>query len=83
MEPRTYRHWIEGKDLIPFSVVVKETDLYIRASIDLQRKARRLVLKYRRMLESYIEQHPAFLTSLEPISTPNDAPNIVKQMVEA
>jgi hypothetical protein len=83
MEPRTYRHWIGGKDLIPFNVVVKETDLYIRASIDLQRKARRLVLKYRRMLESYIERYPVFLTSLEPVSIPEDAPNIVKRMAEA
>ena len=83
MEPRTYRHWIEGRDLIPFNATVKETDLYIRASTNLQRKARRLVLKYRRQLEKYIEQNPAFLTSLEPLPTPRSAPDIVKQMVEA
>ncbi len=83
MEPRTYRHWAEGKDLIPFNVVVKETDLYIRASSNLRRKARRLVLKYRSQLERYIEQHPTFLTSLEPIPVPEDAPHIVKLMAEA
>jgi len=38
-EPRTYRHWVKGKDLISFNVVVKETDLYIRASSNLKRKA--------------------------------------------
>ena len=83
MEPRTYRHWIEGKDLIPFNVTVEETDLYIRASSNLTRKAHKLVLKYRQQLENYIEQHPAFLTSLEPLPTPREAPHIVKQMTEA
>ena len=83
MEPRTYRHWIEGKDLIPFNVTVKETDLYIRASSNLTRKAHKLVLKYRQQLENYIEQHPTFLTSLEPLPTPREAPHIVKQMTEA
>ncbi|MFC2066002.1 UPF0280 family protein [Chloroflexota bacterium] len=83
MEPRTYRHWIEGKDLIAFNVILKETDLYIRASTNLKRKAHRLVLKYRNLLEKYIERNPTFQTSLEPLPIPKDAPNIVKQMAEA
>jgi ApbE superfamily uncharacterized protein (UPF0280 family) len=82
-QPRTYRHWIEGRGLIPFNVTVRETDLYIRATADLQRKARRLVLKYRHRLERYLEQNPAFLTSLEPISMPAHAPHIVREMIEA
>ncbi len=82
-EPRTYRHWVKDKDLISFNVVVKETDLYIRASTNLQRKAYKLVLKYRAMLEKYIERHPSFLTSLEPISVGDNAPHIVKLMSEA
>lgn len=83
MEPRTYRHWIEGKDLVAFTVTVRETDLYLRATANLQRKAHRLVLKYRRQLEKYIEQNPAFRTSLEPLPTPDDAPHIVRAMIEA
>ena len=82
-EPRTYRHRVEGKDLVSFNVTVKETDLYIRASSNLKRKAHRLVLKYRSLLERYIELHPTFLTSLEPLSVAEDAPHIVKQMAEA
>jgi ApbE superfamily uncharacterized protein (UPF0280 family) len=82
-QPRTYRHWIEGKDLVPFTVTVKETDLYIRATTNLQRKARRLVLKYRRQLEQYIEQNPDFLTSLKPLQVPEHAPRIVRDMIEA
>ncbi len=82
-QPRTYRHQIKDKDLISFNVVVKETDLYIRASTNLKRKAVKLVLKYRNILEKYIEHYPPFLTSLEPIFIGGDAPNIVKEMAEA
>ena len=82
-EPRTYRHWVKDKDLVSFNVVVKETDLYIRATTNLKRKALRLVLKYRDALERYIERHPSFLTSLEPIAVGDDAPHIVSEMAEA
>ena len=82
-EPRTYRHWVEGRDLTSFNVTVKETDLYIRATVNLKRKAHRLVLKYRHQLESYIERHPVFLTSLEPLPVAGDAPHIVRRMAEA
>ena len=82
-EPRTYRHWVRGKDLISFNIVVKETDLYIRATTNLRRKANKLVLKYRTILEKYIERHPAFLTSVEPLSVGDDAPHIAKSMSEA
>ena len=82
-QTRTYRHWIKDESLIAFNVVVKETDLYIRASSNLRRKAYKSVLKYRRMLEAYIERNPDFLTSLEPLSVGQDAPRIVKEMAEA
>ena len=82
-EPRTYRHRIEGRDLISFNVTVKETDLYICATINLKRKAHRLVLKYRHQLERYIERYPSFLTSLEPLPVAEDAPLIVRQMAAA
>jgi ApbE superfamily uncharacterized protein (UPF0280 family) len=82
-EPRTYRHWIKDKDLISFSVVIKETDLYIRASTNLKRKALKLVLKYRNALERYIERHPSFITSQEFFPVEEDAPRIVKTMSES
>lgn len=82
-EPRIYRHWIKDQGLVPFNIVVKETDLYIRASTNLTRKASKLVLKHRNALERYIERHPAFLTTLEPFSVEKDAPNIVKAMAES
>ena len=82
-EPRTYRHWIKGQDLISFNVTIKETDLYIRASTNLKRKAHKLVSKYRDILEQYIKRYPLFLTSLEPLSAGDDAPHIIKSMSEA
>ncbi len=82
-EPRTYRHWVKDKSLISFNVTVKETDLYIRASRNLKNKALKLVLKYRDMLERYIERHPLFLTALEPLPLSDDAPRIVKLMLES
>jgi len=82
-QPRTYRHWVKDKELVAFKVTVKETDLYIRARSDLKSQARKLVLKYRRMLEEYIESQPQFLTSLEPVAVENGAPQIVTGMAEA
>jgi len=82
-EPRTYRHWVKGSDLVSFNVTVKETDLYVRALKNLKSKTRKLVLKYREALERYIERNPPFLTSLEPLSVGDDAPLIVKSMAES
>ena len=81
--PRTYRYWVRDKDLVSFTVVIKESDLYIRAARNLQRKAYKILQKCRIPLEKYIEQHPAFLTSLEPFPVAEDAPHIVKAMAEA
>jgi len=82
-QPRTYRHWIDGKDLVSFQVTVKETDLYIRATTNLHKKVQKAVIKYRGQLERYIEQNPAFQESLEPLPSDANAPHIVKMMVEA
>jgi ApbE superfamily uncharacterized protein (UPF0280 family) len=82
-ELRTYRHWVRGKDLVSFNVSIIETDLYIRALTNLKRRATKLVLKYRHMLEGYIERYPLFLTSLQPVPTGEDAPQIVKAMSRA
>lgn len=82
-EPRTYRHRIKERDLVSFNVQERETDLYIRAKSNLKKKAHRLILKYRGMLERYIVNHPEFLTSLKPITIDTSAPHIVKEMVTA
>ncbi|MFC1954786.1 UPF0280 family protein [Chloroflexota bacterium] len=82
-EPRIYRNRIDGKDMVAFNVTVKETDLYIRAMKNLTNKTRKLVIKYREILEKYIERNEVFLTSLEPFFPGDSAPRIVKMMADS
>ena len=82
-QPRAYRHWIKESNLVPFSVTVKETDLLIHASKNLKRKALKLILKYRQLLENYIEKNPTFSSSLKPLGVAPEAPSIIKAMLEA
>jgi ApbE superfamily uncharacterized protein (UPF0280 family) len=82
-QPRFYRSWSKDKDLVSFSVAVKETDLHVRAKRNLRKKTLRAILKYRAPLELYIERHPEFLTALEPLLVERDAPQIVKAMAKA
>jgi len=80
---RSYRAWSKDTDLVSFTVVVKETDLYIRARRVLRKKALDEVLKQRALLEGYIARHPGFLTALEPFAVGVDAPRIVREMADA
>ncbi len=82
-QPRTYRQWVHDKDLVSFTVMVKETDLLIRARKDLRRKALRSVLKHRDSLERFIATHPEFLLALMPLPVDDGAPTIVREMAEA
>jgi len=82
-QPRKYRHWVKDKKLVSFNVIVKETDLYIRASSDLNEKARELTLECRGQLEGYIAKYPSFASSLKPLVVDNEAPPIVKEMADA
>ena len=82
-QPRTYRRWIKDDDLVSFSVIVKETDLYIRATSNLEAEALKATIKHRTPLEEYIKKHPLFLHSLEPCSVGEDAPVVVRDMAQA
>ena len=82
-EPRTYRYLVKDTDLVSFTVVIKQTDLLVRASRNLKDKAKRIVAKYRRIIEKYIEQHPAFLSSLEPCLVGEEAPLIIQEMARS
>lgn len=82
-QPRTYRHWVSSPDLVSFSVAVAETDLHISATGDLAEEARRLIIKYRGLLEGYIKEQPLFLSALKPLPAAKGAPSIVREMVRA
>jgi uncharacterized protein len=83
MYPETYRNLVTCRDLVSFSLTIKETNLYISAIKNLKSKSLRLVQKYRHQLESYIERYPDFRTSLVPLPLTDDAPTIVKAMLQA
>lgn len=82
-EPRTYRHWISDDDMVSFNVCIKETDLYIRAHSMLDKLALESIRQHREPVEKYVQQHPLFLHSLEPVAVEKDAPDIIKVMAEA
>lgn len=83
-EERTYRSLVASNDrLKTFRVVVKETDLLIRAQGLLVKEARDLILKHRLPLERYAQDHPDFIRSLVPLGTDRFAPAIVQMMIHA
>jgi ApbE superfamily uncharacterized protein (UPF0280 family) len=80
---RTYRRAVTAKDLVGFEIRVRETDLWIGADRDLEIEARDLVVNAREQVESYINSHPEFMTTLTPCADNPLAPPIVTQMIKA
>jgi hypothetical protein len=80
---KKYRNLVGIEGLVPFNVVVKETDLLIHASKALKKIARDLVLKHRGFIESYMETHPEFRTTLVPWHIDKPAPVVVTEMAYA
>lgn len=83
-EERTYRNQLYGEKMpASFRVVVKETDLFIRAGKNLKDVARESILRHRGYLENYIRRHAEFATTLAPWKAGGPAPAIVRDMVHA
>ena len=80
-EERTYRDRVRTADLINFEVMVRETDLLVRAKKDLTHETRESVLKYRHQLETYIAGRPEFQKSLIPMQDDTFAPEIAREMI--
>jgi ApbE superfamily uncharacterized protein (UPF0280 family) len=80
-EERTYRNLVKTDDLTNFQVIVKETDLLVRAERDFSKEARESVLRYRHQLESYIAAKPVFQKSLLPLTDDPYAPEMVREMI--
>jgi len=78
---RTYRNLVKIDDLAKFEVIVKETDLLVRADRDFSKETRESVLKYRYQLETYIAMNADFKRSLVPLSDDPYAPEIVREMI--
>ena len=82
-EERTYRRLSARPGLTGFRVVVKETDLFVQAALDLADDTRELVLLHRGHLESYISHNPDFFTTLDPWPLTGPAAPVVRLMAEA
>lgn len=82
-QARTYRSQAEAAGLVFFSITIRETDLQIMATCNLEKEAAHLVLQARNHIETFIDRHPEFLTALRPLPQQPLAPGIVKNMLRA
>ena len=83
-EERTYRNQVYSEQAqASFQVVVKETDLFIRAGRDLADMAREFILHHRGLLETYVRQHAGFAETLAPWDVRGPSPRIVREMTSA
>lgn len=82
-QERRYRNLLLEQGLVSFQVQVKETDLYIKATQNLEEPAYQSILRYRYQLEQYILGHPGFFHSLVPLEDDEFAPPIVRRMIWA
>ena len=81
---RTYRNRISGGGLITsFRVVVKETDLLVKADRELAVETEESVIRHRKFIEEYIDRFPSFLHTLTPFPDDQFAPPIVRDMINA
>ena len=82
-ELRTYRNWVEDKDLRSFTVKIGESDLFIRAEKSLDAQAQKCLGYQRKLIQDYIRKDPGFASSFEPYSAAKEAPAIIREMAEA
>ncbi len=82
-QERFYRSKINSPDWVSFTIQVKESDLWVRARKDLSAEGYERVFQYRHSLEIYIQQHPEFKESLQPLELDSLAPPIVQAMLQA
>ena len=80
---RTYREHSATENLISFTISVKETDLFISASINLEKEAKDAVMQTRLTIENYINKNPDFRHSLVPLPFDWFAPEIIIKMFQA
>ena len=77
---RSYRGWVQGRDLAGFRVQIDKSDLFIRADKRLLSFARDSLRRQRGLLEEYIRRTPQFASALKPCAVPHSAPEIIQQM---
>ena len=82
-QERTYRNLIKSPELVPYRVVVKETDLMVYTDHKLIDETKELVLEQRGYVETFISSHPEFAEALVPWQLSGPAPAIIANMAKA
>ncbi len=80
---RIYRQQQRKKGLTSFEITVQETNLHIQADTDLSKQAIQAVGRCRGLIEHHIQKHPAFAGSLVPVTVPDKASLIIRDMAHA
>jgi ApbE superfamily uncharacterized protein (UPF0280 family) len=80
-EERTYRSLINKDNLTSYNVKIAESDLFISSDTNLADAAQKSLIKHRHSLETYIQNHPEFRTSLLPLPEDDLAPPIIRDML--
>lgn len=80
---REYRVIAAGNKLVSSLVSVAETDLHIRADINVEELAKGLVIEARLQIERYIHNYPDFLTALSPLPEDSSATPMIAGMLSA
>ncbi|MDY6795277.1 MAG: UPF0280 family protein [Actinomycetota bacterium] len=80
---RFYRRSMQAEGLVPFRVVIGESDLFVWAERELKERARDSLYWHRRELEEFINLQPLFGESLRPYEVPSDSPRVVRIMARA
>lgn len=78
---RTYRSLINKDNLTSYQVKISQSDLWISSDSNLAGMAGKSLQKHRHSLESYIDRHPEFLTTLLPFPQDSLAPKIIRKMI--
>lgn len=78
---RIYRSLINKDNLTLYNVKIAESDLFISSDTNLANSAEKSLIKHRNSLETYINSHPEFRTSLLPLPEDNLAPPIIRDML--
>ena len=66
-----------------FDIQVQDMTLHIQAGTDLDEESRAAALSFWEQLHAYTLRNPAIRTSKRPIDMPDDAPEIVREMIAA
>jgi ApbE superfamily uncharacterized protein (UPF0280 family) len=81
---RAYRDAVRPRDgEVRFQVAMEQTDLLVVAERDLQVEMASFVAGVRGEIKNWIMFHPEFAASLVPVSVPDSAPVIIRDMARA